>query len=87
MVARTVGCCLAACRRRQTARLLSPALLPPGPDGELRARIEHLEKDVVIQRNRADVNALFKEEHDRWEWAGGGGSIGVSRLGAQRLGF
>ena len=64
-VARTAGCCLAACRRRQIARLLSPALLPPGPDGELRARIERLEKDVVIQRNRADVNSLFKEEHDR----------------------
>ena len=40
-----------------------------GPDGELRSRIERLEKDLVIQRNRAEVNALFKEEHDRW--AGG----------------
>lgn len=36
-----------------------------GPDGELRSRIERLEKEAVIQRNRAEVNALFKEEHDR----------------------
>jgi hypothetical protein len=25
----------------------------------------------VIQRNRAEVNALFKEEHDRWAGVGG----------------
>ncbi|KAI3429238.1 hypothetical protein D9Q98_005337 [Chlorella vulgaris] len=41
------------------------ALLRAGPDGELRGRIERLEKEAVIQRNRAEVNALFKEEHDR----------------------
>ncbi|EFN59880.1 hypothetical protein CHLNCDRAFT_132885 [Chlorella variabilis] len=41
------------------------ARLRAGPDGELRSRIERLEKDLVIQRNRAEVNALFKEEHDR----------------------
>lgn len=39
---------------------------PPGPDGELRAAVERLERDLVVQRNRADVNSLFKEEHDRW---------------------
>ncbi|PSC67340.1 hypothetical protein C2E20_8974 [Micractinium conductrix] len=45
--------------REEVSRLRS------GPDGELRARIERLEKELVIQRNRAEVNALFKEEHDR----------------------
>lgn len=45
--------------REEVARLRS------GPDGELRSRIERLEKEAVIQRNRAEVNALFKEEHDR----------------------
>lgn len=43
-----------------------------GPDGELRERIERLERDLMVQRNRADVNSLFKDEHDRWVggWAG-----------------
>eukprot|EP00887_Chlorella_sp_A99_P003226 scaffold9.g3226.t1 len=36
-----------------------------GSEGELRARIERLEREVIVARNRADVNALFKEEHDR----------------------
>lgn len=43
-----------------------------GPDGELRARIERLEREVTVQRNRADVNQLFKEEHDRWVQEGWG---------------
>lgn len=36
-----------------------------GSEGELRARIERLEREVIVARNRADVNGLFKQEHDR----------------------
>jgi hypothetical protein len=49
---------------------------PAGPDGELREAIERLERDLVVQRNRAEVNALFKEEHDRWGWGGVEGGAG-----------
>ena len=56
-----------------TTTATTPPSRPAGPEGDLRARIERLEKDVTIQRNRADVNALFKEEHDRW---GGLGRLG-----------
>ena len=27
--------------------------------------MERLEREVLVARNRADVNALFKDEHDR----------------------
>lgn len=37
---------------------------------------------MVIQRNRADVNALFKEEHDRW-----GGREGVAGVGREAGGL
>lgn len=33
--------------------------------GELVVRIEALERDLVVARNRADVNALFRDEHER----------------------
>jgi colicin import membrane protein len=35
------------------------------PDGELRGRIQRLEREITVLRNRAEVNALFREEHDR----------------------
>lgn len=39
--------------------------LRTGNEGELRGRLEALERDLLAARNRADVNALFREEHDR----------------------
>jgi hypothetical protein len=70
--------------RRSAAVAVAPAppLLSAGPDGELRSRCERLEKEAAIQRNRAEVNSLFREEHDRralllcvcvWGVGGGGG--------------
>ena len=41
------------------------AKLRSGKDAELWKRIESLEHDLVVARNRADVNALFRDEHDR----------------------
>jgi SWI/SNF-related matrix-associated actin-dependent regulator 1 of chromatin subfamily A len=41
------------------------ARLRAGPEGELRGRIEGLEKDLLIARNRVEVNALLGEEHQR----------------------
>ncbi len=37
---------------------------------------------MVIQRNRADVNSLFKEEHDRW---GRGRGAGVGQACGREL--
>ena len=36
-----------------------------GKNAELYSRIETLEHDLMVARNRAEVNALFREEHDR----------------------
>lgn len=41
------------------------AALKTGADGDLRSRIQRLERDLTIARNRAEVNAMIKEEHDR----------------------
>ena len=45
--------------REELARLRS------GAEGDLRSRIESLERELQVSRNRAEVNALFREEHDR----------------------
>ena len=34
-------------------------------DVELRKRVDALERDLVVSKNRAEVNAIFREEHDR----------------------
>lgn len=39
--------------------------LRSGSSGELRTKIESLERELLVARNRADVNALFRQEHDR----------------------
>jgi hypothetical protein len=41
------------------------ARLRGGTEGQLRERIEALERELVVVRNRAEVNALFREEHER----------------------
>ena len=34
-------------------------------DVELRKRVDVLERELVVSKNRAEVNAIFREEHDR----------------------
>ena len=34
-------------------------------DVELRKRVDVLQRELVVSQNRAEVNAIFKEEHDR----------------------
>ena len=54
---------------------------PASNAAEQRARlaIEQMDRELTIQRNRAEVNSLFKQEHDRWGW---GCEVGV---GTQRI--
>lgn len=62
-----------------TPKQPSPRLCHAGDEGELRVRIEKLEKELIVTRNARDVNALFKTEHDRWSLGLGGRVAGGRR--------
>jgi len=40
-------------------------LLKSGSSGDLLSRIENLDRDLVVARNKAEVNEIFRGEHDR----------------------
>eukprot|EP00890_Picochlorum_soloecismus_P000942 jgi/Picsp_1/1849/NSC_05316-R1_hypothetical protein CHLNCDRAFT_132885 [Chlorella variabilis] len=40
-------------------------LLKSGSSGDLLNRIENLDRDLVVARNKAEVNEIFRGEHDR----------------------
>jgi chromosome segregation ATPase len=45
-----------------TARI---KLLKSGTNGDLLSRIENLDRELVVARNKAEVNEIFRGEHDR----------------------